>query len=136
VPAAAIKITPVLGVAYLIAGRRYRDATLVTAVGVALLAASMVVSPGAWDQFLELVTMQGASSGASLVPVPFPIRFALAAALAVIGGRIGGRRGEACLIVALVVGNPTLWMTAFSLLVAIVPLWRRQAPPPQAVEHA
>ena len=135
VPAAAIKITPVLGVAYLIAGRRYRDAALVTAVGLAILAVSLILSPGAWGQFLELVTMQGASSGASLVPVPFPVRFLLAGALAVVGGRLGGRRGEACLILGLVIGNPTLWMTAFSLLVAIVPLGRRPAASAQAVER-
>ena len=135
VPAAAIKITPVLGVAYLIAGRRYRDAALVTAVGLAILAVSLILSPGAWGQFLELVTMQGASSGASLVPVPFPVRFLLAGALAVVGGRLGGRRGEACLILGLVIGNPTLWMTAFSLLVAIVPLWRRPAASARAVER-
>lgn len=135
VPAAAIKITPVLGVAYLIAGRRYRDAALVTAVGLAILAVSLILSPGAWGQFLELVTMQGASSGASLVPVPFPVRFVLAGALAVVGGRLGGRRGEACLILGLVIGNPTLWMTAFSLLVAIVPLGRRPAASAQAVER-
>ena len=28
------------------------------------------------------------------------------------------------LVVGLTIANPTLWMTAFSLLVAIVPLWR------------
>jgi hypothetical protein len=35
-----------------------------------------------------------------------------------------GRVGEAVLVVALVVANPTLWATALSMLVAIVPLWR------------
>jgi hypothetical protein len=33
------------------------------------------------------------------------------------------RRGEVLLIVALVVGNASLTMTAFSMLAAIVPLW-------------
>ena len=126
VPAAAIKITPVLGLLYLLAARRYREAALVGGVGAVVLAISVIVSPGAWAGFIDLVTTQGASAGASLVPVPFPVRLLAAAALVIVAGRIPGRRGEVLLVVALVIGNPTLWMTAFSLLVAVVPLMRTQ----------
>ena len=126
VPAAAIKITPVLGLLYLLAARRYREAALVGGVGAVVLAISVIVSPGAWAGFIDLVITQGASAGASLVPVPFPVRLLVAAALVIVAGRIPGRRGEVLLVVALVIGNPTLWMTAFSLLVAVVPLMRTQ----------
>ena len=34
------------------------------------------------------------------------------------------RGPEALLVVALTIANPTLWATALSLLIAIVPLWR------------
>ena len=34
----------------------------------------------------------------------------------------------AILVVGLTIANPTLWMTAFSLLVTIVPLWRTGGP--------
>jgi hypothetical protein len=129
IPAAAIKITPVIGLAYLAARGRVREAVLVGVAGVVVLLVSVVISPSAWSQFLDLALAQGGGSGASLVPVPFPVRLALALALAVIAGRLAGRRGEALLVVALVVGNPTLWVTAFSLLVAIVPLWRHPAGP-------
>ena len=122
VPAAAIKITPVLGLLYLLSARRYRDALLVGVVGLAVLTVSVVFSPGAWGAFIQLVATEGASAGASLIPVPFPVRALVAAGLVVIAGRVPGRPGEVLLIVALVIGNPTLWMTAFSLLVAIVPL--------------
>ena len=128
VVAAAIKVTPAIGLLYLLAARRYRDVVIVGIAGLAVLAVSIAVSPAAWAQFLDLVRQQGGSSGASLVDVPFPVRLAAAAGLALAGGRIGGRRGEALLVTALVVGNPTLWATAFSLLIAIVPLWRRSAP--------
>jgi hypothetical protein len=125
VPAAALKVTPVIALAYLVAARRYRDAALVAGVGAAALAVSVVVSPGAWRQFIDVVVAQGGTSGASLLPIPFAVRFAIALALAMVGGRVGGRRGETMLVAGLVIGNPTLWMTAFSLLIALVPLWRR-----------
>jgi len=132
VPAVAIKVTPVIGVAYLVAARRYRDAALVAVVGGVVLAISVLLSPDAWSQFVSEVLVRGGTSGSSLVPVPFVLRFAVAAALAATGGRVGGRWGEVALIVALVVGNPTLWMTAFSLLIAIVPLWRSARDPAPA----
>ena len=93
--------------------------------GCGVLGVSVLLSPDAWRDFLAFALATGDTSGASLVPVPFPVRLALAALLAFAGGRFGDRRGEALLVVALVVGNPTLWMTALSLLVAIVPLWSR-----------
>jgi hypothetical protein len=122
VPASAIKITPVLGLAYLLARGRVREAILVGFLGLGVLAVSILISPAAWSQFVDLVLLQGGSSGASLVPIPFPIRLLTAVILAVVAGRIDGTRGEMLLVVALVVGNPTLWMTAFALLAAIVPL--------------
>lgn len=122
VPAAAIKITPVLGLLYLLAARRYREALLVGVIGSGVLVLSILLSPGAWGEFIQLVGAQGSSAGASLVPVPFPVRLVVAAVIVVVAGRVPGRPGEALLVVALVIGNPTLWVTAFSLLIAIVPL--------------
>ena len=122
VPAAAIKITPVLGLLYLLSARRYREALLVGAIGSGVLVLSVLVSPGAWGEFIQLASTQGASAGASLVPLPFPVRLLVAAVVVIVAGRLSGRRGEVLLVVALVIGNPTLWVTAFSLLIAIVPL--------------
>ena len=134
VAAAAIKGTPGIGILYLVAARRYRDAALVAAAGMTVLAASVLLSPIGWAEFLNLVKFQGASTGASIVEVPYPVRLATASVLAAIAGRMGGRKGEALLVVALVVGNPTLWATAFSLLIAIVPLWHR--PPTRSGRRA
>ena len=39
------------------------------------------------------------------------------------------RWGEVLLVIGLTVANPTLWATAFSLLIAIVPLWRTSRQP-------
>lgn len=123
IPATAIKVTPVLGVPFLLAGRRYRDASLVVVGGLIVLVISLVISPEAWRQFLEVVVVRGGTSGSSLLPVPYPLRLFLALILAVIGGRMADRRGEVLLVVALVIGNPTLWMTALSLFAAAVALW-------------
>jgi hypothetical protein len=138
VPAAALKITPVLGVVYFAAAGRWRDALKVAALGAAVLGVSFAVGPDAWREFLDVVGARAGTDGGSLVPIPFAIRFAAGGLLVVlagllVAGRVRGRAvaawgpqraGEALLILGLTIANPTLWMTAFSLLVAIVPLWR------------
>jgi len=137
VPAAALKITPVLGVLYLAAAGRWRDAVKVGLLGLVVLGASVAIGPGAWREFIDVVGVRAGTDGGSLLPIPFAIRFAAGTALAVLAGfvaagRVGAGRfprfaGEALLVVGLTIANPTLWMTAFSLLVAIVPLWRARA---------
>jgi Glycosyltransferase family 87 len=128
IPAAAIKVTPVLGALYLAAAGRLREALAVAALGAAVLGLSVLVSPGMWRDFLSIVAVQAGTNEAALLPIPFAVRAAAGAALAVIAGRIGGRRGEILLVIALVAANPTLWVTALSLLVAIVPLVRTRIP--------
>ena len=128
IPAAAIKVAPVLGIAYLGAARRWREAFAVGAVGLVVLLLSVVLAPAAWQDFIALVGPQAGTSGASILPVPFPVRFGVAAVLAVGGGVLSSRgrqrAGETALVTALVLANPTLWVTALSLFVALVPLWR------------
>jgi hypothetical protein len=137
IPAAALKITPVLGVAYLAAAGRWRDALKVAVVGLAVLGISVALAPGAWRDFIDVVGARAGTDGGSLVPIPFPIRFAAGAILAVVAGRMAAsarargvapRTAEVLLVVGLTIGNPTLWATALCILVAIVPLWRT-APP-------
>jgi hypothetical protein len=129
VAAVAIKITPVLGCAYLVAAGRWRDAVKVGVLGLVVLGVSVLISPEAWRDFLDVVGARAGSDGGSVLPIPFAIRFGTGAGLAVIAGRLASRGGstraaEALLVVALTVANPTLWLTALSMLVAIVPLWR------------
>ena len=143
IPATAIKITPVLGIGYLAAAGRWRDAVKAGVVGAIVLAVSVSLDPVAWRSFLEVVGARAGTDGGSLFPeVPFALRLGAGAVLAIVAGRLAARAlargasarvGEALLIVALVVANPTLWATAFSMLIAIVPLWRQ---PAEAVEHA
>ena len=123
-----------LGIGYLAAAGRWREALKVAIVGAAVLGVSLMLGPDAWRQFLEVVGARAGTDGGTILPIeiPFAVRFALGGVLAIVAGRwlpagargASARGGEALLIVALVVANPTLWATAFSMLVAIVPLWR------------
>lgn len=128
IPAAALKISPVLGAVYLLAAGRVRDAVKMGLVGAAVLAVSVVVAPGAWADFFTVVGPRAESSAGALVALPFWLRFAAGGVLAALAGRLGGRRGEVVLVVGITFANPTLWVTALSMLIAIVPLWRTGAP--------
>jgi hypothetical protein len=121
---ASIKLTPVLGIAYLASRGRYRDAAVAVGVGGALLVMSVAISPDSWRQFVEVILEPARSAGAGIVPVPFWVRLLAGAALAVAAGRTRPKLGEPLLVVAVVIANPTLYVTALSMLVAIVPLWR------------
>jgi hypothetical protein len=133
IPAAALKMTPVLGLAYLAAAQRWREAVVAGVAGLAVLAVSYVAAPWLWQAFFDVVGLRAGADGGSVFPIPFAVRFPVGAVLAVVAGRLALRasrsgaspRGaESLLIVALTIANPTLWVTALSLLVAIVPLWR------------
>jgi len=125
--ATAIKVTPVLGLAYLLARGRYRDALVAGLLGLVMLLASLVASPAAWRQFVDVVAGSAGTVGASIVPISFPARAAIGLVLALAAGRLRPRVGEPLLVIAIVLANPTLWVTALSMLVAIVPLWLRPA---------
>jgi hypothetical protein len=129
---AAIKVAPVLGVVYLAAARRWREAAFVGIAGAAVLAVSFLLAQDAWRDFFAIVGPQAGPSGASILPLPFAVRFAGGALLAVAGGQLAfkgrTRLAELVLLLGLVLANPTPWVTALSMLVALVPLWRT-APP-------
>jgi len=114
-------------------------AAMVSVVGLLVLAGSVVLAPEAWREFLGIVVAQAPTSGASIVPIPFPVRALIGLGLAIAGGHLAwrGRRrlGEGLLILGLIVANPTLWVTAMSIAIALVPLWR-SAPPVSAPNPA
>jgi hypothetical protein len=127
---AAIKIAPGLGLVYFLAARRWRDAAIVAGVGVAILAVSVVVSPDAWTAFAAEANRHSGSS-ASLIPVAYPVRAVAGFVLAAAGGFLlarSQRAAEVLLVVGIVVASPSLYTTALSMLVAIVPLWTSVRP--------
>lgn len=119
---AAIKIAPGLGIVYLAVRGRWRDAALATAVGLAILVVSVALAPGAWADFIDILRARGPGDASSFVPIPYIVRAVAGLILTVVAGRLVPRIGEPLLVVAVVVALPTLWFTALSTLVAIVPL--------------
>jgi alpha-1,2-mannosyltransferase len=141
--AAAIKGAPALGLVYFIVARRYRDALVMGGAGLVMLLVSVVISPNAWRQFLDVIVADAAGVGASIVPIPFSVRAVAAVVVVIVAGLVARRGsaadgertastdprvGEALLVVAFVLANPTFWVTSLSLLIAIVPLWRSARP--------
>jgi hypothetical protein len=119
---ASIKLAPGLGIAYLAARGRWRDAGLATAAGIAILAVSFVLSPDAWRQFVDIATARGLGETNGFLAVPYFVRAIVGLVLAVVAGRLRPAIGEPLLIVAITVALPTLWFTALSMLAAIVGL--------------
>src|SRR6185503_19599623 len=119
---AAIKISPVLGVPYLAVRGRWRDAAIAAAFGLAMLLASVLISPDAWRAYLDFVLSTDPLQQSSFVAVPLPIRGAAGILLAIVAGRLPRRLGDPLLVVAVTLALPSLWFTGLSLLVAVVPL--------------
>ena len=119
---ASIKLAPGLGIAYLAARGRWRDAGLATAVGIAILIVSFVISPDAWRQFIGILTERGAGETNGFLAVPYFARALVGFALAIVAGRLRPALGEPLLVVAITVALPTLWFTALSMLAAIAGL--------------
>jgi hypothetical protein len=128
IPAAALKLAPVLGVLYLLAAGRRREAVLVAVAGGLVAAVSIALAPDAWAQFAQVVVARAPTDAGGFIPIPYPVRLAAAAIVAVVAGRAGGRRGEVGIVVAITVASPTLWANAFSQLLAILPLVRGGQP--------
>ena len=128
IPAAAMKIAPAVGLIYLLAAGRRREAALAAAIGLAVLAVSVALSPAAWVDFAELVSGRAASDTGGLLGLPYAVRLAAGVLIAGAAGRRGGRAGEIGVVIAIFIANPTLWPNSFSLLLAIIPLVRTATP--------
>jgi hypothetical protein len=122
---AAIKLAPGLGLAWLAAAGRWREAARAAAVGGVVLVASVVISPVAWADWVSIAMARGPGDVASFLPIPFLVRGVAGLALAIVAGRLRSPWREVLLVVAVTVALPTLWLTALSLLIAVVPMWRR-----------
>ena len=122
--AAVVKVSPGLGVVYLVLRRRYRDALVVVLVGAAICMVSYVLSPSLWQQFLAAIGDRAGITGNSLIPVPYVLRALAGLLLAVAGGIIGRRRGELLLVLGITAANPNLALNGFAVLAAAVPVWR------------
>ncbi|MEW6225161.1 MAG: glycosyltransferase 87 family protein [Chloroflexota bacterium] len=132
---AAIKLSPGLGLAWLAAAGRWRDTFVAAGVGLVILAASVVISPAAWGDWISIAMSRGPGDVASFLPIPFAVRAVAGLAVALLAGRLRSPWSEVLLVVAVTVALPTLWFTALSLLIAVVPMWRRHGASAPAQER-
>jgi hypothetical protein len=121
---AVIKVSPGLGVVYLALRRRWRDAAIAAAVGVAIVVISVALDPGLWRAFLDSVVGRAAAAGNSLIPLPYVVRALIGLALVIAGGIVGRRTGELLLVAGVTAANPNLALAGFAVLAAAVPIWR------------
>ncbi len=119
---AAIKVSPGLGIPYLAIRGEWRNAAIATAVGAAMLAVSVVLSPDAWRAYVDFALSVDPLQQSSFVAVPLPIRAAAGLIVALVAARLPRWAGDPLLVVAVTLALPSLWVTGLSLLVAIVPL--------------
>jgi alpha-1,2-mannosyltransferase len=121
---AHLKLAPVLGILYLVLRRRWRDAALAIGLGAAILAVSYALDPSLWTQFIEITLRRGVADESGILALPYGVRLAGGVILTVVAAVVRPRIGEPLLLVAIVVAAPTLWLNAFSMLIAIVPIVR------------
>jgi hypothetical protein len=119
---AAIKVSPGIGIPYLALRGQWRKAAIATAVGAAMLAISVVLSPDAWRAYVDFALSVDPLQQSSFVAVPLPIRAAAGLVVAIVAARLPRSVGDPMLVVAVTLALPSLWVTGLSLLVAIVPL--------------
>jgi hypothetical protein len=119
---AAIKLAPGLGILYLVLRRRWTDALVAITVGLVVLVISVALDPGAWSGFIATIQARGPGDISGLLPAPYDIRLVAAVLMTVIASLARPRIGEPLLVVAITLALPTLWLDAFSVLIAIVPI--------------
>ena len=117
------KLSPGLGIVYLVLRRRWRDALIASVVGAVIIGVSFALDPGLWRAWLDTVLGQAGVTGNSLLPVPYVVRAAAGLAMTVAGGLVGRRRGELLLVAGITVANPGLALGGFAVLAAAVPIW-------------
>ena len=119
----AIKIAPGIGILHDAVRGERREAGIAVVVGVLTLLVSFLISQAAWRDFISVLLQRGPGDVSGFLAVPYVVRLGLGVSLALISARLDRWR-RPLVVVAIVVALPTLWITALSTLVAIVPLIR------------
>ncbi len=116
---------PTAGVALLWFAVRREWRSLAVALGTtaAIGGVSFLIAPALWFAWAQL--MVGSAShipGDALIRVPLPVRLAVAAVVVVVGAR---RNRKWVVPVAGLIALPVIWVGSLALLVATIPLFRR-----------
>lgn len=118
------KVTPGVGIVWLLARREWRGLGIAVAGTAAIAGFSLAVAPEAWRQWVELLARD---AGAPLetvgwyVPIPLLVRVPIALAVAV-WGAVTDRQWAVPIAVTLAL--PIVWLNGLAVLAAVVPLSR------------
>ena len=117
------KVTPGIGLIWFLVRREWRSLAIALGVTAALVAVSLVVDFGLWQQWIDkelLVSLKNPPNQPQ-IPIPLLIRLPAAAVLVAWGG-LTNRKWTVPLAAALAM--PVLWIAAFSVLAALPALNR------------
>jgi hypothetical protein len=122
---AITKATPLVGLGWFAVRREWRPLAIALGVTAAIVGVSFLLSPSAWAEWLGLLVRD---AGRPLETVgwflPIPVLPRLAAAVVVVAW--GARTDRRWTIpVAVLLAMPVLWVNAFAVLAAVVPLTER-----------
>jgi glycosyl transferase family 87 len=119
------KVTPGVGVLWLLGARRWRAFAIAAGVTAAIGLVSFVLAPGLWTDWLTVLSENAGRpipAYASIIPGPLIVRTAIAGLLALAGGALGWR---IAVPIAATLALPVPWSSGLSLLVAVIALARR-----------
>jgi hypothetical protein len=119
---AVVKLSPGLGIVYLLLRRRWRDAVVASVIGLVIVGVSGALDANLWRAWLDSVLGRADIVGNSLLPFPYVARGCRTRA-AVAGGAIGRRRGELVLVLGIALANPGLAMNGLAVFAAALPIW-------------
>jgi Glycosyltransferase family 87 len=114
------KITPGVGLLWFAMRREWRQLGIALGATAAIVAASFVLLPAAWGDWVSLLASNSGKGGTwAAIPVPLVIRFPIAVALLVWGAP---RTQRWVVPVAAMLALPALWYGSLSMLLAVIPL--------------
>jgi hypothetical protein len=114
------KITPGIGLLWFAIRGEWRSLFIALGATAVVVAASALVMPVAWRQWLDVIVANAGKGGTwASVPVPLLIRLPIAGALVVWGARTDRRW---TVPVASMLALPALWYGGLSMLLAVIPL--------------
>jgi hypothetical protein len=119
------KVTPGIGLLWFVVRGEWRQLGIALGATAAVVAASFVIMPGAWVEWIHvLVRIAGRDGTWAAIPIPFIARLPFAIAVVVWGARTNRRW---TVPVAGMLALPALWYGGLSMLLAVIVLREQDA---------
>jgi hypothetical protein len=118
------KITPGVGLLWFALRREWRHLAIALGATAALAAASFVLMPGAWRDWIDLLRANTSKGGTwAAIPIPLLVRGPIGVLLIIWGAP---RNQRWVVPVGAMLALPALWYGSLSILLAVIPLTTRE----------